>query len=140
MIDRKTNQSMVSPVKNTTSDHKQAALQFLEMTITGKIDEAYQKYVAPDGKHHNPYFPAGFPALREGMKESHVKFPLKQLTVQHVLADGDLVAVHSHIVLSAGGADMAVMHLFRFQDEKIVELWDLGQPVPPDSPNQDGMF
>jgi len=24
--------------------------------------------------------------------------------------------------------------------DKILELWDLGQPVPADSPNRDGMF
>jgi len=30
--------------------------------------------------------------------------------------------------------------LFRFEDGKIVELWDFGQPVPAESPNTDGLF
>jgi predicted SnoaL-like aldol condensation-catalyzing enzyme len=34
----------------------------------------------------------------------------------------------------------AVVHIFRFEDERIVELWDVGQPVPKESPNQYGMF
>jgi hypothetical protein len=35
---------------------------------------------------------------------------------------------------------MVVVHLFRFQGDKVVEMWDLGQAVPADSPNQDGIF
>ncbi len=93
-----------------------------------------------NGKHHNPFFPAGFPALKKAMIENHVQFPNKQLTVKNVLGDGDLVAVHSHIVLRPGESGIAAVHLFRFQGDRIVEMWDCGQPVPADSPNEDGMF
>ncbi len=86
------------------------------------------------------FFPAGFPALRKAMNENHVQFPNKQLTVKNVLGDGDLVAVHSHIVLQPGEIGMATVHLFRFRGDKIVEMWDCGQPVPADSPNKDGVF
>jgi predicted SnoaL-like aldol condensation-catalyzing enzyme len=119
---------------------KQAAVQFLQLVETGDIDKAYQKYVDMQGKHHNPLFPAGFPALKQAMIENHAQFPNKQLTVKNVLGDGDLVAVHSHIVPSPGEKGVAAVHLFRFQGDKIVELWDYGQPVPTDSPNMDGMF
>jgi predicted SnoaL-like aldol condensation-catalyzing enzyme len=121
-------------------DHKQAAMKFLDLVTMGNIDEAYEKFVDPDGKHHNPFFPADFQALREGMKENHTKFPVKQFTVKNVLADGDLVAIHSHIILNPDEPGMAVVHIFRFRGDKIVELWDCGQPVPADSPNQAGMF
>lgn len=125
---------------NGSSPNKEAALDFLKLVTSGKIDEAYQKYVSPYGKHHNPYYPSDFAALRDGMKENHSKFPVKQFNVKNVLADGDLVAVHSHIVMKPGDPGIAVVHLFRFQDGKIVEFWDCGQPVPTDSPNQVGMF
>jgi predicted SnoaL-like aldol condensation-catalyzing enzyme len=74
------------------------------------------------------------------MKENHLEMPNKQLTIKNVIGDGDLVAVHSHIVLPLNETGMAVVHLFRFQGDKIVEFWDIGQPVPEDSPNHDGMF
>jgi predicted SnoaL-like aldol condensation-catalyzing enzyme len=122
------------------TSHKQDALHFLEMVIAGEIDDAYLLYAATGGKHHNPFFRAGFDALREAMKENHVQFPLKQLTIGHVISDGDLVAVHSHIVLRQGEAGMAVVHLFRFEENKIAEFWDVGQPVPENSLNTDGMF
>ncbi len=135
-----TNKGNTLHAENALGGHKQAAVQFLELVETGRIDEAYQKYVALDGKHHNPFFPAGFPALQKAMIENHAQFPNKQLTVKNVLADGDLVAVHSHIVLRPGETGIVVVHLFRFHGDKIVELWDCGQPVPADSPNKDGVF
>lgn len=121
-----------------TEAYKQAAVQFLKLVVAGNIDEAYQKFVDMKGKHHNPFFPAGFPALQKAMKENHDQFPNKQINVKHVLADGDLVAVHSELVLSPGGSAMVVFHLHRFAGDKIVELWDCGQAVPADSPNKDG--
>jgi predicted SnoaL-like aldol condensation-catalyzing enzyme len=140
MTKSKTNSGDSSQVENAVHDRKQVAQQFLELVVAGNIDDAYRKYVASDGKHHNPFFPAGFPALREAMKENHVQFPNMRLTVKNVIGDGDLVAIHSHIVLRPGETGVAVVHLFRFRGNKIVEIWDCGQPVPADSPNQDGMF
>jgi predicted SnoaL-like aldol condensation-catalyzing enzyme len=130
----------ISSGKN--ADRKQAAVEFLQLVVAGRIDEAYQKHVDPGGKHHNPFFPAGFPALKKAMLENHVKFPNKQLVVKNVLGDGDLVAVHSHIMLRSGepGPGIAAVHVFRFHGDKIVEMWDVGQPVPADSPNKDGAF
>jgi predicted SnoaL-like aldol condensation-catalyzing enzyme len=125
---------------NNIQTRKQAAVQFLQLVVAGQIDEAYRRYVDLHGKHHNPFFPAGFPALKKGMIENHIQFPNKQLTVKNVLGDGDLVAVHSHIVLRPGETGIAAVHLFRFQSDKIVEMWECSQPVPADSPNKDGAF
>jgi predicted SnoaL-like aldol condensation-catalyzing enzyme len=119
---------------------KDSAVQFLKLVAAGRIDEAYLKHVDLGGKHHNPFSPAGFPALQKAMIENHVQFPNKKLTVKHVLIDGELVAVHSNIVLRPGEKGIAAVHLFRFDDERIVEMWDIGQPVPADSPNTDGAF
>ena len=119
---------------------KEASMEFLHLVVAGRIDEAYDKHVDLNGKHHNPFFPAGFPALRAAMIENHSMFPNKQITIKNILEDGDMVAVHSHIVLRSEEAGIAAVHLFRFHDGKIVEMWDCGQPLPPDSPNTDGMF
>jgi predicted SnoaL-like aldol condensation-catalyzing enzyme len=119
---------------------KDAAVQFLQLVVAGRIDDAYEKHVDMRGKHHNPFFPAGFPALKKAMIENHVQFPNKQLAVKHVLGEGDVVAVHSHIVLHSGDPGIAAVHVFRFHEYKIVEMWDVGQPVPAATPNKDGAF
>ncbi len=123
-----------------SDEHKKIAVDFLQMVVSGRIDEAYKKYVDMDGKHHNPYFAAGLTELQKAMKENDAQFPDKKHTVKHALADGDLVAVHGHLVMKAGEPGMIVVHLFRFQGGKIVEFWDCGQVLAADSPNKDGAF
>lgn len=125
---------------DNTGARKQAAVEFLQLVVAGRIDDAYQKHIDLQGKHHNPFYPEGFSVLKKAMIENHVNFPNKRLTIKNVLGDGDLVAVHSHIVLRPGEKGIAVVHIFRFHEDKIVEIWDIGQPVPPDSPNMDGSF
>ncbi len=125
---------------NSTPARKQAAVDFLKMATSGKVDEAYRRYVDMGGKHHNAYYPSDFESLKQGMKENDAQFPEKRIEVKHVLGDGDLVAVHSRIVLQPGGQGVAVVHLFRFEGERIVEMWDVGQAAPEESPNREGMF
>lgn len=125
---------------NKLQANKEIALDFLQMVIVGRIDEAYEKYVNMAGKHHNVYYPAQFTALKAGMIENHSQFPHKQFLVKHVLAEGNIVGVHSNIVLKPGEPGIAAVHIFRLEDGKIAEMWDVGQPVPVDSPNDAGAF
>ena len=127
-------------IDKTPENRKQIAQKFLQMVVAGNIEEAYRKYLDMKGKHHNFYFPAGFLALQKAMIENHDQFPNKQLLVKNVLEDGDLVAVHSRLILNETENDMAVLHLFRFQDNRIVEMWDIGNTIPGDCPNTDGAF
>jgi|SRR5579859_2623263 len=120
--------------------NKDAAVDFLKMVVAGKIDDAYAKYVDMKGKHHNAYTPAGFAALRQGMQDNEAKFPNKKFDIRHVLEEGDMVVTHSRVTLTPGELELGVVHWFRFKDGKIVELWDLGQQIPKEAVNQDGMF
>lgn len=125
----------------TSLDLKERAVHFLQLVTAGKIDEAYQKYVNMDGKHHNLFTPAGLPALRQGMKDNEAQFPHKQFSVKQVIGDGDRVAVYSHLKFRPEDPGMVVIHWFRFDEGgKIVEFWDCGQAIPADSPNKDGAF
>ena len=76
----------------------------------------------------------------DAMEENAKKNPHKVVEVQLALEDGDLVAVHSRVRQRPDDAGAAVVHIFRFEGDRIVELWDLGQAVPADSPNQHGLF
>jgi len=50
------------------------------------------------------------------------------------------VATLAHVRHKKGEPGAAVVHVFRFEGDRIAELWDVGQEVPADSPNQNGMF
>lgn len=56
------------------------------------------------------------------------------------LEDGELVAIHSHVHMTPDDRGMALVHIFRFEADRIVELWDIGQPVPAETVNSNGMF
>ncbi len=119
---------------------KQIATEFLRLAASGKVQEAYDKYVHNDFTHHNAWFPGDRESLKKGMEESAKNLPEKQYTTLRALEDGDLVAVHGRIKLSNDMPEMAVIHILRFQGDKIIEEWEAGQQVPEDMVNENGMF
>jgi predicted SnoaL-like aldol condensation-catalyzing enzyme len=119
---------------------KDIAISFLRLASSGNVREAYEKYVHPDFRHHNPYFPGDRASLLAGMEESAVKFPNKEFEVVRALEDGDLVAVHGRVRLMPTSPWIALMHIFRFKDNQIIEEWEAGQEVPKESPNKNGVF
>ncbi len=59
-----------------------------------------------------------------------------KLIIRQVLAEGDLVAVHTQVSGSnSSGGGLRQVHLFRFSGDKIVEYWDITQMVPENVPN-----
>ena len=107
---------------------------------SGRAREAYAKYVGTGFRHHNPYFAGDAESLMAAMDQNTRQNPAKRFEVLRALEDGDLVAVHSHVRQRPGDLGAAVVHIFRFDGDRIVELWDVGQPVPAESPNSNGMF
>lgn len=119
---------------------KETAIAFLTLAAAGNTAEAFGKYVATDFRHHNPYFKSDAASLGDAMRENALQHPSRSFEVQRALQDGDLVAVHSRVSFGAKPMVIAVVHIFRFSGGKIAELWDIGQPVPDESPNAAGMF
>ncbi len=119
--------------------NKEVAISFLKAASSGRLDEAYD-LTSSDFRHHNAYFAGDAESLKSGMADAHKQFPNTKLEVQRAIAEGDLVAVHSRVQHAPDRPAIAVVHIFRFAGEKIVELWDVGMEVPKDSPNENGAF
>lgn len=119
---------------------KDIAVAFEQLVASGQIRDAYDKYVSADYRHHNPWFKGDRESLIVGMESNAGQFADKEYEVQRVLEDGDAVAIHSRIRPKAEMPDMAVVHIYRFEGDQIVEEWDLGQPLPANSPNENGLF
>jgi predicted SnoaL-like aldol condensation-catalyzing enzyme len=122
-----------------SSDRKEIAISFLKEAASGNVDEAYRK-VSSNFRHHNAYFPGDTESLKQGMAEAHKKFPATKLEVQNALEDGDLVAIHSRVSHGPNEPDITVVHLFRFERDQIIELWDIGMEAPKEMPNENGLF
>ncbi|MFF0828019.1 nuclear transport factor 2 family protein [Brevibacillus sp. NPDC003359] len=122
------------------TSYKENAVSFLQLVASGNVREAYQSYTGPNFRHHNPYFRGDAHSLMLAMEENAAKNPHKILEVKRVIEEGDVVAVHSHVKQNQEDIGGAVVHIFRFHQDRIVELWDVGQAIPEKSPNENGMF
>lgn len=119
---------------------KHIAQDFLKLASKGNSREAFRLYVGENFKHHNVYFKGDANTLMLAMEESSKSCPNKIFEIHHSLQNENLVSVHSHIKHNDADLGFAVVHLFRFEANKIVELWDLGQAIPTEIINENGMF
>jgi predicted SnoaL-like aldol condensation-catalyzing enzyme len=120
--------------------NKDAAISFLTLVAAGRVRDAYAKHIGEKFRHHNPCFAGDRQSLMTAMEDNARQSPNKRLEVLRALEDGDLVAVHSHIRQNPDDRGAVVVHIFRFDGDRIVEAWDAGQPVPEQSINEFGMF
>ncbi len=131
---------MIPRTVTTMTSRKEAALDFLKAASSGDVRAAYDRHIAPGFRHHNAWFKGDALSLLHGMEEAHAQHPRTKLDPQRTIEEGDLVAVHSHVTMEPDTPGVAVVHIFRFDGDRIVEMWDVGQPVPPDMANESGMF
>lgn len=120
--------------------YKEIAGHFLLLCAKGNSRQAFKLYAAQDFKHHNPYFKGNAETMIIAMEEEAKRNTTKIFEILHTVEEGNLVAVHSHIRNQADEPGVAVVHLFSFNAGKIAELWDIGQAVPDQMINENGMF
>lgn len=118
-----------------------AAVELLDLAFNQRrVEEAFARHVAPPYTQHNPQVPDGIAGALAGIPGLLQAMPDLRYDVKRVLVDGDLVAVHSHITNGADDRGTAVVDIFRTANGKIVEHWDVLQPVPETAAHANTMF
>lgn len=121
--------------------NKQLVLDAANMLfVQHKVDQAIDTYFAPNYIQHNPLGADGAEAIRGFFKSFYAGNPQATAEIKRVLADSDLVALHYNAKFKAGERGYAVVDIFRIENGKIAEHWDVVQPVPEKSANTNGMF
>ena len=115
------------------------AHNYLYMIMRWEIEQAYAAYLAPHFRHHNQYTSWDTASLKQGMIENHENFPTKEYTLHQTIVQGDKVVTHGLLKLNEH-VQVAVVHIFRFEGDKIVELWDVWQVIEANSPNGNGIL
>ncbi len=120
--------------------NKKLVLDFHQIVLNGGDVEAAPNYVANSYVQHNPKVPDGLAGLQGIVRELRKGAPDAHSVVKHVVAEGDLVVLHSHTQRNAQDRGMAQVDIFRVRGGKIVEHWDVIQPIPETSVNTNTMF
>jgi predicted SnoaL-like aldol condensation-catalyzing enzyme len=120
--------------------NKKTVLEFYEKALNQKDFEAAARYFGTRYTQHNPNAadgPEGFRAFLRFLRE---KFPNSKSEIKRVCADGDYVILHVHAVREPGTRGNAIVDIFKLENGKIVEHWDVVQPIPEKAANTNGMF
>ena len=105
-----------------------------------QFDQAFGKYVGPYYRQHNPTVADGKQAIIAGLRQWLPATPDLHYEFKHVYSDGDRVIVHSLVTERKGDRGKAVVDIFRLEHGKVVEHWDVAQPVPEKALNDNTMF
>ena len=120
--------------------NKKIVVDFYNKGLNDKDFDAAAKYFGPRYVQHNPGAangPEGFKRLVGFLKE---KFPNSHNEIKRVIAEGDLVVLHVHSVREPGQRGRAVVDIFKVENGKIVEHWDVVQDIPEKPANDNTMF
>jgi len=121
-------------------DNRAAFERFVEIFYTQKrVREAFDFLVAEDYRQHNPTIPDGPEAAVRMLTPKFDGSPDSRFEVQRILVDGDLALVHVR-ASGPGSPDAAVADIYRFENGRIVEHWDVLQPVPEHPVHDHPMF
>ena len=103
---------------------------------SSQVDELF----APDYCQHSPLANSGAQALKDFLDWARAASPLAEHRVKRLFADGDHVIAHVHVIIEPGTAGNAVVDIFRIENGRIAEHWDVMQPVPELTPDKLSMF
>jgi predicted SnoaL-like aldol condensation-catalyzing enzyme len=130
-----------APAAKCSLQPKQVVTQFMtRFYVDKKVREAFETWVDPGYIQHNPLAETGRDAAIKFLEPFFATHPDIHYTIARIIADGNLVAVHSHGVFAAGERGIAVVDILRVEGCKVMEHWDVAQPVPEKSANTNGMF
>jgi len=120
--------------------NKQAATEFYDKAINQKDFDAASKYLGPRYVQHNPNAADGPEGLKAFLGFLREKFPNYHSEIKRTFADGDYVILHVHNVPVPGARGRAIIDIFKFENGKIVEHWDVAQEIPEKPANNNSMF
>lgn len=124
-----------------SSEHnRRNAIAFYKTAFLGNPSEAVEEYVGDEYIQHNPLVGNGPRPFIEYFERMAAEYPEKSIEFVRSIAEGDLVALHTHQTWP-DGIEYVTMDFFSFDENgKIVEHWDAMQEIPDTSLNGNAMY
>jgi predicted SnoaL-like aldol condensation-catalyzing enzyme len=121
-------------------ENKNTVRALYEAALNKKDFEEASKYLGSRYTQHNPIAADGPEGLKAFIAFLKDKFPNNRSEIKRIFADGDYVIVHVHAVREPGTLGNAIIDFFKLEYGKVVEHWDVIQPIPEKAANSNGMF
>ena len=126
-------------MNNQVEENKRIVREWHELALRAP-EEAVAKYIGPTYRQHNPGAADGAESLVATMKWFVQNFPELRIDTKRIIAEGDYVVLHNHLILKPGDRGSAAVEMFRLENGRIVEHWDVVQEIPEASANDNTMF
>jgi predicted SnoaL-like aldol condensation-catalyzing enzyme len=124
-----------------SEQNKRIAIAFYEKLINDfDPDTAFKLYGGDTYKQHTPVIEDGRKGVTKFIGWLHSNYPSSRMEIKRAFSDGDMVILHCHWIQSPGELGNAVVDFFRLENGKVVEHWDVIQPIPESSLNDNTMF
>ena len=135
------NSSASGNTQQCTMSAREVVDEFIELFYEQKkVRLAFETWVHPDYIQHKPTLPDGREPVITFLERLLERFPDRTFTIHRIISSDDLVAVHYHSQATPDDLGFAVVDIFRVENCKMVEHWDVVQPVPEDAANANTMF
>ena len=114
--------------------------RYVELWNTGNLALAHEVLAADFVDYAHPEFTPGPESVKQAVMDFRTSFPDAQVTIEHLLCEGDIVAFRAvirgtHRAVFAGfpptGKEVVFrgMDFIRIADGKLVELWNCQQAL-----------
>jgi predicted SnoaL-like aldol condensation-catalyzing enzyme len=123
----------------TEEINKEVVLTFMNEFLINHNIQILDELLGPNYTQHNPLIPDNKGGLIGFFTEYWKKYT-PTYNIKRVIAEGDLVAIHYHYQPVKEEMGMAIVDIFRLENEKLVEHWDVVQHIPETSMNNQPMF
>jgi len=120
--------------------NRKIVLDFYEKGLNQKDADAAIAYMGNRYVQHNPNAADGPEGFRKFIAFLREKFPNSRSEIKRSFVDGDYVILHVHAVREPGTRGSAIVDIFKLENGKIVEHWDVVQPIPENPANSNTMF
>ena len=120
--------------------NRKVVLDFYEKGLNQKDADAAIALMGDRYVQHNPNAADGSEGFRKFIGFLREKFPNSRSEIKRSFVDGDYVILHVHAVREPGTRGNAIIDIFKLENGKIVEHWDVVQPIPENPANNNGMF